>query len=911
MMTDKEYALWCQKRGFRSETLRLIEQIRTSEPVRLVCGGNNSIIGLYPSKKMRRSIQFESGRCELPYIQQLEHDEDVLEMWDQPFRLRLTYHTEGRKLTVPHVPDFFVCRTEGAGFVECKTEEDLIKLAEEKPDHYFRDEQGEWHNPPAEAAAAELGVGYAIKSAATINRVYVRNIVFLEQYMRKDALLISVDVQQAILSFVREHRGIRLAELLEYVFGYEKVKIQSDDVYSLIVRGDIYVNLYATPLAERELTQVFETAELAEIYTPLGSLPQLPRLKHLYIAEGARLIWDSRAWQIANVGGEKIWLVGEETDAALTRSRFEEYVSQGVIEILESPTEASPYSEGLGILKDAEPAAREEAERRLELIKPYLNKEKTLRGVKKERSLRRYIARFNEANTYYGNGLVGLLPHWFAEGKRVKRLPDEVYRIMDDRIKNDYESIVQKGVWVVHGYVLNDCEAEGIPEEKQPSYTTFWQRVNSRPRANQTRKRRGRKAAYPHETLIYWIDKDTPPHGDRAFQIAHADNTELDIELVCPITGENLGRPWASFLVDAYTRFLLAIVVTFDPPSYRTTMMLLRECVRKHKKLPQTLFVDRGREFDNTYLRRTTQSLNITLQFRPPSKPKVGAVVERLFGVVHQQFVHNLMGNTQITKEVRMVTKSINPKTTAVWTIGPFAEWFTAWGYEFYNTRPHWTLKHTPLQAHARSLKLTGEQRGHIPYDESFRILTMPTTRKQTAKNTVDKGVKINYIRYNASELKEREFEGKQLHVRYDPFDLSYAYVRVGKRWVKCVSDYYASLEYCTERQLKIITEEIHQRNKNLRQKEEITAKLLAEFIARAEEVQKGQAEQRLLRQRVHDRETKPLIYAINGRGYTPQPSGQTDTLRASHGSTPESESPSSPFGAIDFGKLRQAKELK
>jgi hypothetical protein len=35
--------------------------------------------------------------------------------------------------------------------------------------------------------------------------------------------------------------------------------------------------------------------------------------------------------------------------------------------------------------------------------------------------------------------------------------------------------------------------------------------------------------------------------------------------LVCSPTGRNLGRPWATFLSDAFSRRLLAVCLTFDP----------------------------------------------------------------------------------------------------------------------------------------------------------------------------------------------------------------------------------------------------------------------------------------------------------------------------------------------------------
>ena len=49
-----------------------------------------------------------------------------------------------------------------------------------------------------------------------------------------------------------------------------------------------------------------------------------------------------------------------------------------------------------------------------------------------------------------------------------------------------------------------------------------------------------------------------PSYGTRPWGVAHIDHTQLDIELVsCARTGRSLGRPWATFLMDAFTRRLL------------------------------------------------------------------------------------------------------------------------------------------------------------------------------------------------------------------------------------------------------------------------------------------------------------------------------------------------------------------
>lgn len=102
----------------------------------------------------------------------------------------------------------------------------------------------------------------------------------------------------------------------------------------------------------------------------------------------------------------------------------------------------------------------------------------------------------------------------------------------------------------------------------------------------------------------------------------------LDLELRCKSTGQNLGRPWMTLLVDTYSRRILGLRLTFDPPSYRSCMMVIRDCVRRHSRLPQVLDVDGGREFDSVYFESLLARYELTKKTRPPAKARFGSVLD-------------------------------------------------------------------------------------------------------------------------------------------------------------------------------------------------------------------------------------------------------------------------------------------
>src|SRR5580700_10718859 len=158
MLSEVELSHWVQRLAIPEQGRAAIHQVRKSDPARRVGGGRQNVSGRYPSRKMGVTIQFESHRVELPFVYEMEHDPGVLEYYDQPPSIPLSYQaTNGRGLSVMHTPDYFVIRQDSAGWEECKTSEDLEKLAIESPNRYCRNSEDKWCCPPGEAYALETG----------------------------------------------------------------------------------------------------------------------------------------------------------------------------------------------------------------------------------------------------------------------------------------------------------------------------------------------------------------------------------------------------------------------------------------------------------------------------------------------------------------------------------------------------------------------------------------------------------------------------------------------------------------------------------------------------------------------------------------------------------------------------------
>jgi putative transposase len=157
--------------------------VRSSPPSRLPDSRAGNMPVWYPSKKMQCITKAESAKVEFAFLLEAEHDDDVVEFWDQPPAIELIYHDRRGHLQQPlHTADYFVFRYESAGWEECKPVEKLIQFARQHSKRYVLDEQGQWRCPPGEAVAARYGLTYRVRASDQINWAAQDNWLYLDDY---------------------------------------------------------------------------------------------------------------------------------------------------------------------------------------------------------------------------------------------------------------------------------------------------------------------------------------------------------------------------------------------------------------------------------------------------------------------------------------------------------------------------------------------------------------------------------------------------------------------------------------------------------------------------------------------------------------------------------------------------------
>ncbi|MGB5689569.1 MAG: transposase family protein, partial [Woeseiaceae bacterium] len=356
-------------------------------------------------------------------------------------------------------------------------------------------------------------------------------------------------------------------------------------------------------------------------------------------------------------------------------------------------------------------------------------------------------------------------------------------------IRDHYSSETARSGIAAFGKYVTLCGENSVDPL---SYSTYMKYIKKMPRDKLDQERHGRRYALQNSGPISQGLEALPANGDRVWETAHIDHTPADIELVSKLTGENLGQPWLTLMIDAWTRMILAFVLSFRAPSARTLMMIIRECVRRWGRLPNKLVVDRGPDFRSTYFDRLLSGFNVGKLLRPSSQPRFGSPGERLFGTANTQLIHQLVGNTKNRTLRRGLSSSHDPAKFAVWTPDSFAELLEEWAFDIYPTLENRAIAESPKDRFERSIRNTGARDlVRIPYNDAFLFATLPEPSKGPTRKVHKGTISFDHIQYRGRFSSINPFNGQTGHVRLEPDDPSKSWIFLNKEWheLVCTND--------------------------------------------------------------------------------------------------------------------------
>jgi putative transposase len=210
-----------------------------------------------------------------------------------------------------------------------------------------------------------------------------------------------------------------------------------------------------------------------------------------------------------------------------------------------------------------------------------------------------------------------------------------------------------------------------------------------------------------------------PIKATRLLDVVMIDSTVADAW--CVLDDETLlplGRPTITIAVDLFTRMVLAVVVTFEPPSLFTTMAALkrvnvnkRDINERWPKIhrtsdgwgkPTMVVVDNELSQIGKSYQAACEDAKINVRWAPIKRPQYKAVVERIFLTIKQLLLDRLPGGLPHKPDL-MRRLGIDPAKISTITMDKLTELLNQAINDIYHYREHGTLGIPPALAWEKS----------------------------------------------------------------------------------------------------------------------------------------------------------------------------------------------------------------
>ena len=400
------------------------------------------------------------------------------------------------------------------------------------------------------------------------------------------------------------------------------------------------------------------------------------------------------------------------------------------------------------------------------------------------RTVRRYRQIVKQAEADGISAFHALLPKYYCCGNHSNRLNPTVVNFLNDFIKNEYASSVRMTKYRAH--VKYTVQAQNAhPDHSYVSRPTFDRYLKLSDQAVIAMGRGGVRAA--NAVACPTDVKDREIRASLPFELASVDHYLTDIK--CVLAGvdgkQQTAQAWLSVVIDVCTKNILAVVVRFAQPNSETCGLLIRQCVRKHGRLPSEIIVDHGSDFISVYFYSLLAFCGISHVLRPKSHPRYGSESERFFGSYKSEWLCMRPGNTADYKEARAVSGLHSPANTATQDLEQllrelfdYNEWKNSHAMGIQSKPPEYLLK-----SGLRQFSCVGQK---IEEDIDFIVATAVTTKKYKVDPT--RGLHINDLFYWHPALLRNGLMKRPTIVKIEPEDPYRVYALVGSDWVVCLA---------------------------------------------------------------------------------------------------------------------------
>jgi len=318
---------------------------------------------------------------------------------------------------------------------------------------------------------------------------------------------------------------------------------------------------------------------------------------------------------------------------------------------------------------------------------------------------------------------------------------------------------------------------------KAPSQATFYRQLDLLIDPYELEKAQKGKSAADKKYRV----SGKGPRSTRILERVEIDHTPIDLMVVDDQTGEVVGRPTLTVIIDHFSRMPLGFYLGFEPPSGVAVMRAIRHAIMPKcyvkEDYPEfenewpafgifwTLVCDNGSEFHDQQLRRIANELNIELFFCPKQNPHYKGVVERFLGSLNRAVCHTLSGTTRSNIQER---DNYDAVENAKVSLAELRHFIHDWIINIYNVQFHQGIADSPFNAWKQGLK---EIEPTLPISRERLDLTLTKEFERTINH---EGVSLFRLKYNSNQLgylRRQISKKKTVKVRLDPEDMGQVWV--------------------------------------------------------------------------------------------------------------------------------------
>jgi putative transposase len=402
----------------------------------------------------------------------------------------------------------------------------------------------------------------------------------------------------------------------------------------------------------------------------------------------------------------------------------------------------------------------------------------------------RYLAKLRECEKKGESTLLELAPAYHRRGAGPS-LPAETEQLICSEIGMHYASPLRWSVSALYRTISLKLRRAGL---SLVSYETVRRRVRNLSRTEVALSREGYRAANAKISPRSIEHQSLQSHY--AWEKAHVDSTPLDekVWLGEPLS-QVLARPQVYILVDEATSCILAYWVCFANAGDQAVACLLRDCIRRHGKLPCTIVHDRGSEYFSKYAEGFTAATGIDLLRRPPAAPRWGSHVESAFNRINHLVVHQLPGNTQNDRLGRSSVTGKRSAAHAKFGLTAFMSIVEDALMTWLNNRPLSNELSSPIDSLRESEHRFGRLARAVNLDsQTLAYTAIPVTGTRKVSST--KGISYLNRKYHGPGIKHPSLDGRKLPIRWEPYNPCIIYVEVNGLWEKLHCRGYKELEH-------------------------------------------------------------------------------------------------------------------